>query len=101
MVVRRRTLSIVLLLTTAAVGLSSCSAGYVLRSAYYQAEMLGSRVPLDEARRSGRLTAAQLAALDRVDAIKAFGGQLGLKATQNYGSIALGWNRRMWNVSAC
>ena len=98
---RPRALILVVAVVLAGAGLSSCSAGYVLRSAYYQAEMLGSRVPLEKARRSGRLTPEQLAALDRVDSIKAFGGQLGLKATRNYDSIALGWNRRMWNVSAC
>ena len=54
-------------------GLSSCSAGYVLRSAWYQAEMLGARVPIEKARRSGQLTPAQLAALDKVADIKAFG----------------------------
>jgi predicted aminopeptidase len=82
-------------------GLGGCSPGYVLRSGWYQAELLDSRVPLEKARRSGRLTPAQLAALDRVEAIKAFGRGLGLKATRNYDSIALGWERRIWNVSAC
>jgi predicted aminopeptidase len=84
-----------------ALGLSSCSAGYVLRSAWYQAELLGSRVPIEKARKSGRLTAEQLAALDRVADIKTFGREIGLQATRNYDSIALDWNRHIWNVSAC
>jgi predicted aminopeptidase len=84
-----------------AAGLSGCSPGYVLRSAWHQAELLHSRVPLETARQSGRLTPAQVAALDRVQAIKAFGRRLGLKATRNYESVALGWQRRIWNVSAC
>ncbi|HEX6737885.1 MAG TPA: aminopeptidase, partial [Vicinamibacteria bacterium] len=32
---------------------------------------------------------------------KAFGRRLGLKATRNYETVALGWDRRIWNVSAC
>jgi predicted aminopeptidase len=84
-----------------AIGLAACSPGYVLRSAWYQAELLEARVPLEKARRSGRLTPEQAAALDRVGDIKAFGRRLGLKATRNYESVALGWERRVWNVSAC
>jgi len=82
-------------------GILSCSPGYVLRSAWYQAELLRARVPLEEARRSGRLSADQIAALDRVRDVKAFGRRLGLGATRNYDSVALGWNRRIWNVNAC
>jgi predicted aminopeptidase len=81
--------------------LSSCSPGYVLRSAWYEAELLRSRVPLAKARSSGRLEPAQLEALDHVDEVKVFGRRLGLKATRNYESVALGWNRRVWNVTAC
>jgi predicted aminopeptidase len=84
-----------------ALALSSCSAGYVLRSAWYQAELLSTRVPIERARKSGRLTADQAAALDRIADIKNFGRDIGLHATRNYESIALGWNRRIWNVSAC
>jgi predicted aminopeptidase len=98
---RRRTLILAGAVVLAGLGLSSCSAGYVLRSAWYQAEMLGSRVPIEKARKSGRLTPAQLGALDKVADIKTFGRELGLAATKNYDSVALGWNRRMWNVSAC
>jgi predicted aminopeptidase len=98
---RRRTWIVIGLIVLLGVGLSSCSAGYVLRSAWYQGEMLGSRVPLEKARRSGRLTPRQIAALDRVEDVKTFGRELGLQATRNYESVALGWNRRIWNVSAC
>src|SRR5688572_26226489 len=99
--VRRRTVALGAIVIVLGLALSSCSAGYVLRSAWYQAEMLGSRVPIEKARRSGKLSAEQLAALDKVDDIKKFGGEIGLKATRNYETIALGWNRRLWNVSAC
>ena len=89
------------MLTILGLGLSSCSPGYVLRSAWYQAELLRSRVPLQQARKSGKLTPVQLEALDRVDEVKAFGRSLGLKATRNYESVALDWHRRVWNVNAC
>src|SRR5262245_24347791 len=84
-----------------AIGLGGCSPGYVLRSGWHQGELLRSRVPLEEARQSGRLSPDQLGALDRVAQIKAFGRRLGLQATRSYDSIALGWERRIWNVSAC
>jgi predicted aminopeptidase len=101
MVRRRRTWILAAVVVALGLALSSCSAGYVLRSAWYQAEMLGSRVPIEKARQSGRLTPAQMSALDKVADIKAFGRTLGLAATTNYETVALGWNRRMWNVSAC
>jgi len=84
-----------------ALAVSSCSPGFVLRSGWYQAEMLRARVPLAKARASGRLTPDQLEALDRIEDVKAFGRQLGLTATRHYDSIALGWHRTIWNLSAC
>jgi predicted aminopeptidase len=97
---RRVTLAAVAI-AAAALGLTSCSAGYVLRSAWYQAEMLGARVPIEKVRRQGSLSPKQLAALDVVEDVKAFGRELGLRATKNYDSVALGFNRRIYNVSAC
>jgi predicted aminopeptidase len=88
-------------LLASALALSSCSAGYVVRSAWYQAEMLGSRVPIEKVRRQGRLSPKQLAALDIVQDVKAFGREIGLHATKNYDSVAMGFNRRIYNVSAC
>jgi predicted aminopeptidase len=98
---RRRLAAVATLVVAAGVALSSCSAGYVLRSAWYQAELLHARVPVEKARKSGRLTPEQLAALDRIEDVKAFGREIGLRPTRNYESIALDWNRKIWNVSAC
>lgn len=88
-------------LVTGALLLNACSAGYVIRSAWYQAELLASRQPVDEVRRSGRLTPSQLAALDVIADAKAYGAEIGLSATRNYETIALKWKRTLWNVSAC
>ncbi|MDP6934544.1 MAG: hypothetical protein QGG40_16595, partial [Myxococcota bacterium] len=51
--------------------LLGCKTGYLVRSAWYQAELLNSRVPLDEARTSMRLSDAQLQSLDLVGDAKA------------------------------
>jgi predicted aminopeptidase len=97
----RRVAFAVSAIAAASLLLSSCSAGYVLRSAWYQAELLGSRVPIDKVRQNGRLTPKQRAALDVVQDVKAFGHDLGLAATRNYDSVAVGFDRRIFNVSAC
>jgi predicted aminopeptidase len=97
----RRFLLAICALALASVALSSCSAGYVLRSAWYQAEMLGSRVPIEQVRRTGGLTPKQLAALDVIEDVKAFGHDIGLRSTKNYGTVAMGFQRRIFNVSAC
>lgn len=80
---------------------AGCHAGYILKSGYFQAELLASREPIDEVRASGALTPEQLAALDLIADVKAFGEQLGLAPTRNYGTIAAGWDRTIWNVSGC
>ena len=79
----------------------SCSFGYLIRSGYFQLEMMWSRVPVEEARASGQLTEDQLRALDDFADVKAYGREIGLSATENYETIALDWPRRMWNVTAC
>jgi predicted aminopeptidase len=81
--------------------LPGCSVGYVLRSAWHQAELLHSREPIEKVRKSGRLTKQQLAALDVIEDVKKYGGTLGLRATKNYDSVALRYPRRIWNVTAC
>jgi hypothetical protein len=52
-------------------------AGYVLRSAWYQAELLGSRVPIEKARKQRTALARAAGALDRVADVKAFGREIG------------------------
>ncbi len=78
-----------------------CGVGYVIRSAYFQAELLHSRTPIDEVRASGTLNNKQIAALDRIADVKSYGAEIGLKATDNYETIASEWDRTIWNMSAC
>jgi predicted aminopeptidase len=81
--------------------LPGCSVGYVLRSAWHQAELLHAREPIEKVRKSGRLTKEQLAALDVIEDVKVYGRSLGLKSTKNYDSVALRFRRELWNVTAC
>ncbi len=78
-----------------------CKVGYLLRSGYYQAELMALREPVDEVRASGRLDDQQLAKLDLVADVKAFGEEIGLSSTDNYDTISIEWERKIWNVSGC
>jgi predicted aminopeptidase len=78
-----------------------CKVGYLLRSGYYQAELMALRTPVDEVRASGRLDEQQLAKLDLVADVKAYGREIGLSATDNYETISIDWERKIWNVSGC
>ena len=79
---------------------STCNACYVARSTWFQAELLLSRESIDEVRSSGELSPTQLAKLDLIADVKAYGEQLGLSATANYDRIAWEWERTIWNLSA-
>jgi predicted aminopeptidase len=81
--------------------LPGCSLGYVLSSGYYQAELLASRRPIDKVLAEGGLGAGQEQRLRMIPEIKAYGKGLGLAATQNYDTLADGWDRTIWNLSAC
>lgn len=85
----------------AALALPGCGVRYIASSAYYQAELLASREPIDEVLASGALSAGQEQRLRLVPRLKAYGAELGLGHTDNYDTIAWGWNRTIWNVSAC
>src|SRR5688572_10549692 len=91
-----RWLALVLLCTPFA----GCSVSYVVKSAWHQAELLHSRVPVDELRVTGQLSPRQLAALDVVADVKKFGAELGLESTRNYDTVALRFRRRLFNVTA-
>jgi predicted aminopeptidase len=78
-----------------------CSVGYVVRSAYFQAELLGARTDVERVRAAGSLSEAQVAKLDLIADVKAYGREIGLKSTDNYETIASGWDRTIWNLSAC
>jgi len=78
-----------------------CSVGYLIRSGYFQAELMLSRVAVEEARASGRLDEDQLRALDDFADVKQFGAEIGLSSTENYETIAQDWPRKIYNITAC
>lgn len=78
-----------------------CKVGYLMKSGYYQAELLSSREPVTELREQGLLTAEEMARLDLIADIKAYGAEIGLSATDNYDTLAWEWDRTIWNVSGC
>jgi len=78
-----------------------CSVGYVVRSAYFQAELLGKREPIEELRTADHFQPKELSALDRIHDVKEYGAEIGLKATDNYETFANNWDRKIWNLSAC
>ncbi len=78
-----------------------CRAGYVIRSAWYQGELLASRESFEEARARPDISPKVLRGLALVEDIKAYGHEIGLKPTKAYQTISLDWDRKMWNISAC
>jgi predicted aminopeptidase len=78
-----------------------CSVGYVLKSAYFQAELLGKREPIQDLRSQDQFNEDELRALDRIRDVKHYGAEIGLKATDNYDTFAADWDRKIWNLSAC
>ena len=91
-------LGIVLLVSTLPAG---CGVGYVMKSAYFQAELLNSREAIDELRAQDQFNTKELEALDRIADVKQYGAEIGLKATDNYDTLAADWDRKIWNLSAC
>ncbi len=88
------------LLASSAV-IPGCGVGYIMRSAYFQAELLHSRVPVERVRERGDLSPSDLAAFDRIADVKDFGKEIGLSATENYETYADNWGRTIWNLTAC
>ena len=78
-----------------------CGVGYVVRSAYFQAELLHSRVPIDTVREREGVTDEAIRAFDRIADVKAYGEEIGLKSTENYETYAEHWDRTIWNLTAC
>ena len=93
-------LSLPLLLLLGSMTSPDSHAGYVVRQAWFQAEMLWGRVPLEQARHSDRFDEEQLARFDLLPEIQAFGASLGLAATANYTTINPTWDRTIYNLSA-
>ncbi len=91
-----------LALTTAlALTAQSCGVGYVLESAYYQMELLAARQPTEEVKANCDLTDTQRQSLELVSDVKRYGAQIGLAGSANYDTIAVGWDHKIWNISAC
>lgn len=78
-----------------------CGVGYVVRSAYFQAELLNSRESIAQMRAEQAFNEDEIRALDRIKDVKSFGAEIGLKATQNYDTFAADWDKKIWNLSAC
>ncbi len=72
-----------------------------MKSGWYQAELLLSREPVTEVRAQGSLTESEMSQLDLIADAKQWGGEIGLAATENYETLAVGWERTIWNLTAC
>lgn len=100
----RRTIKLALA-ALATLGISAvipgCGVGYVVRSAYFQAELLQSRVPVEKVTDRDELSPADRDAFARIADIKTFGRGIGLSATDNYETFADNWDRTIWNLTAC
>jgi predicted aminopeptidase len=96
-----RAMAVLLGATVLSAFVPGCGVGYVVRSAYFQAELMTSRTPVEEVLASDRLSVEQRNRLLQVADIKRFGEDIGLKPTQNYDTIAIDWDRTIWNLTAC
>jgi predicted aminopeptidase len=77
------------LLAGAAGALAGCQAGYLIKSAAAQADILRRQVPLDDALADPKLSEAQKSKLRVAREAKAFGvSDLGLKKNKNYEAFA-------------
>ncbi|MBN2799570.1 MAG: aminopeptidase [Deltaproteobacteria bacterium] len=75
--------------------------GYLARQGVGQLTLLQARVSTDEVLARGALTAPQEERLRQIARIKAFGDRIGLNPIDNYEAVALGFDKKIWNVSAC
>lgn len=75
---------------------------YVLTQAVYQAGMLLGRVPVEDVLASGELTPGRRQRLELADEIRRFSrDEIGLAPFRSYTEVAVGFERRMYNVMAC
>jgi len=73
----------------------------VVRSAYFQAELLAYRVPIDEALENPNLTNSERESLQRIQSYRDYAAKRGLQTGNTYTSVALNWPRELFNISAC
>ena len=78
--------------------LSGC---YVVKSGYFQVELMLSRVPIEKLVEDGRVSAGIEQRLRLLPEIKAHGQRMGLSSTDNYDTMAWHWERDLNNLSAC
>ena len=100
----RRFKLVLSILVTAGVAtalLPSCGVGYIVRSGYYQAELLARREPIADVLAGGTLSAGEEQRLRLIPEIKRYGLGMGLASTENYDSVSIGWDHTIWNLSAC
>ncbi|MEE2959344.1 MAG: aminopeptidase [Myxococcota bacterium] len=88
------------LILTCTIPISGCGFGYVFSSAYHQMTLLSSRVPIEQARRQGDLSPHELKSLDLIDEVRAYAKEIQLAGSKNFTSIALHWDKTIWNISA-
>ncbi len=81
--------------------LAGCRTLYVLRSAWFEAELLSAREPIERVLAEARVQGVRAERLRLVPEIRAFGAELGLSVSGSYTSVALSWDRRILNLSAC
>ena len=82
--------------------LPSMQVDYVLTQAVYQFSMLLKRQAIDDVLAAGELKAEREAHLRLVADIRRFGvEEIGLAAADSYTSVAVGFERKMYNVLAC
>jgi len=78
-----------------------CNGGYVLRSSYFQMELLAHRVPLEEALADPEYTLKERERLEDILHAQQFAEKVGLKTGETYTSVARNWPRELFNISAC
>lgn len=81
--------------------LPACKAGYVVKSAWFQLELMAKREPIERVLAQDTLGEEQAHKLSLVPEIKAFGEGQGLSASRNYETISARWDRSLYNLSAC
>jgi len=81
--------------------LAGCRTLYVLRSAWFEAELLSAREPVGRVLSEDRVQGARADRLRLVPEIGAFGSEIGLASTRSYTTVSLSWDRQVLNLSAC
>lgn len=88
LLLRSRSVGNLFLLSSLLLLMSGCSVGYLVKSAYSQADLLRKRVPIEEAIKDPKTTPDQKRKLELVEEVRRFAeNDLGLAKTKNYTSF--------------